>query len=386
MSTPKNQVQQSTALSTIKKGPLKGLKNVLVQPQEILWPILREEKEKNALHSLLTELLPMKKYPAKKMNWAKLCKLSKEERAALKNDSQAKSSEETGDNTLVSVVLGINSVTRALEKNSLCSILVDSNVEPLFMIKHIVTMSQNKEIPVLLIPFLKTVTLNKIGFASAALGIKKSVLDISNENFYKLHEKIVTLVDAFPRNKTSIQLFSMDEQEINSKSNVEDLNSMESSETVDNICNATQNTSISKCVYKYRSSCKERAFIPPESQPISVDESKPESKPENPWSEFIALGADNENDSPGLNGISQTLRHVGRYMDIHQSDRTLSENKVNSNNIKSKKVKNIKVKSNDKNIDLTTYVPLKVKRIQGNPKRLKATKTAKSKKKIPIKK
>lgn len=37
MSTPKNQAQQSTALSTIKKGPLKGLKNVLVQPQEILW-------------------------------------------------------------------------------------------------------------------------------------------------------------------------------------------------------------------------------------------------------------------------------------------------------------------------------------------------------------
>lgn len=42
----------------------------------------------------------MKKYPAKKMSWAKLCKLSKKERAALKNDSQAKSSEETGDNTL----------------------------------------------------------------------------------------------------------------------------------------------------------------------------------------------------------------------------------------------------------------------------------------------
>lgn len=174
----------------------------------------------------------------------------------------------------------------------------------------------------------------------------------------------------------------MDEQEINSESNVEDINSMKSSETIDNICNAAQNTLISKCVYKYRSSCKERAFIPPESQPISVDE----SKPENPWTEYIALGADNENDSPGLNGISQTLRHVGRYMDINQSDETLSENKANSINIKSKKVKNIKVKSNNKNIDPTTYVPLKVKRIQGNPKRLKAKKIAKSKKKIPIKK
>ncbi|KAK0179532.1 hypothetical protein PV327_005276 [Microctonus hyperodae] len=316
-------------LSTIKKGPLKGLKNVLAQPQEILWPILREEKEKNSLHSLLTELLPMKKYPTKKMSWAKLCKLSKEERAALKNDSQEKSPEKIEDNTLVSVVLGINSVTRALEKNDLCSILVDSNVEPLFMIKHIVTMSQNKEIPVLLIPFLKTVTLNKIGFASAAMGIKKSILDTTNEHFYKLHERIVTLVDTFPKNKTSIQLFN--------------------------------------------------------SQPILV-ESKPELKPENPWSEYIALGADNEDDSPGLNGVSQTIRHVGRYMDIHQSDKTLSDNKASSNKIKSKKVKSIKVKSNDKNIDPTLYAPLKVKRIQGNPKRLKATKIAKSKKKIPIKK
>lgn len=71
-----------------------------------------------------------------------------------------------------SVILGINAITRALEKNSVCCILLDANVEPPLLVKHIVVMAQNKKVPVLLLPVLKTVTLQTIGFATAALALK----------------------------------------------------------------------------------------------------------------------------------------------------------------------------------------------------------------------
>jgi len=70
------------------------------------------------------------------------------------------------------VILGINAVTRALEKDNVCCVLLDANVEPRLMIKHIIVMAQNKKIPVLLLPVLKTVTLQQIGFATAAFALK----------------------------------------------------------------------------------------------------------------------------------------------------------------------------------------------------------------------
>lgn len=70
------------------------------------------------------------------------------------------------------MIMGINVVTRALEKDNVCCVLLDANVEPLLLIKHIVTMAVNKKIPVLLLRILKTVTLEKMGFATAAFALK----------------------------------------------------------------------------------------------------------------------------------------------------------------------------------------------------------------------
>lgn len=68
--------------------------------------------------------------------------------------------------------MGINIVTRALEKNNVCCVLLDANVEPPLIIKHIITMAVNKEIPVLLLPILRTVTLEKMRFATTAFALK----------------------------------------------------------------------------------------------------------------------------------------------------------------------------------------------------------------------
>lgn len=70
------------------------------------------------------------------------------------------------------MIMGINVVTRALEKDNVCCVLLDANVEPPLIIKHIVIMAANKKIPVLLLPILKTITLEKMGFATAAFALK----------------------------------------------------------------------------------------------------------------------------------------------------------------------------------------------------------------------
>lgn len=78
-----------------------------------------------------------------------------------------------------SVILGINTVTRALEKNNVCCILLDANVEPPLLVKHIVVMAQNKKVPILLLPVLKTVSLQTIGFATAAFALKVTIFLLS---------------------------------------------------------------------------------------------------------------------------------------------------------------------------------------------------------------
>lgn len=70
------------------------------------------------------------------------------------------------------MIIGINAVTRALEKDNICSVLLDANVEPPLIIKHVVAMAVNKKVPVLLLPILKTVMLEKMGFATTAFALK----------------------------------------------------------------------------------------------------------------------------------------------------------------------------------------------------------------------
>lgn len=67
-------------------------------------------------------------------------------------------------------------MTRAVEKKNICCILLEADVDPMMMIKHIVVMGQNNDIPVVLLPGLKKTTLGKIGFASLVLGLKVILL------------------------------------------------------------------------------------------------------------------------------------------------------------------------------------------------------------------
>jgi ribosomal protein L7Ae-like RNA K-turn-binding protein len=84
------------------------------------------------------------------------------------------------------MIFGINATTRLLEKDHLCCILLDANVDPVLLVKHIVDMAACKAVPTISIPFLKKVTLETIGFASAAVALKvvSNSLRLENHEFY----------------------------------------------------------------------------------------------------------------------------------------------------------------------------------------------------------
>lgn len=135
-------------------------------------------------------------------------------------------------------------------------------------------------------------------------------------------------------------------------------------------------------VYKYRSSRDKRAFIPP-----TANESS--QIPQTSSDEFIALGSDLDfvNDknyttimkSKRYVNIDKERKHTEESEDIkkNQSFNKLELIDNNADSIKHTKNYTLKRHGNDE----PNYLPLKLKRIQGNNKRRKATKLAKKKRK-----
>ncbi|KAF7996974.1 hypothetical protein HCN44_005251 [Aphidius gifuensis] len=370
MTTQNKKQKTKTSTGSVKKGPVKGLKHVLANPSEIVWPILRGETGSD-LNDLLTEMLPEQKKIEKSISWGKLRKMSKEERLALKKESQIKDSINKSESVMNDLVLGINEVTKNLEKQNLCSIIVDSNIDPLFMIKHIVTMGQKKNIPVLLVPFLKSVTLSKINFACAAVGLKKTIESDGNSHFHKLHEKILEYAVGFTIKK---ETNSFEDSLVNEDCDTTDDD--KKSEIVTKKI-VPEPFKLSTNIYNYRSTKKERIFVPPSDDVSQLEQDES-------CNDFISLSSytvpENLNDNLTQSKIKK------RYIDLHNDpSETKNNNGFVSFNMDTDE-NNSKNKNNSSN-KTNLYVPLKVKKMQGNLKRTKATKISKAvKKKIENKK
>lgn len=68
--------------------------------------------------------------------------------------------------------MGVNAVTRLLEQDNALCVILEANIEPMLMIKHVVTMADLRSVSVLLLPCLKNVMLEAVGFACAAIALK----------------------------------------------------------------------------------------------------------------------------------------------------------------------------------------------------------------------
>ncbi|XP_023287925.1 uncharacterized protein LOC105697012 [Orussus abietinus] len=349
--------QQKRSLSAKKKGPPKAVRNVLVQPFESLWPVLKKEDCK----------------PVEKILRAK------------------------------SIIFGANAVMRALEKGDVCSVLLNTNIDPPFATKHIVVMCQGKAIPIILMQSLKSITLQALGFASIVIALKKHVADSTDNYFYKLHEAVCNIASNLSVPRTPVQLFQSGSDSEDSLVTMDDESNME-------IKNGSNTPKVPKTcrvptdLYLYRSSEKERAFVPPgdkgncsgnikssddfvplgkDLDPIFKDHGRKETKKPKRYID-LSESADN---NPKLNDFvplcsysSETAVTKDETQDMNSSNAGCHDPNDEQSGI-SQQINNPVTKPKKHKQETATYIPLKVKRLQGNCNRLKATKVSKVKKK-----
>lgn len=174
-------------------------------------------------------------------------------------------------------------------------------------------------------------------------------MDSVDHHFHPLYVTICDIFKDIPAPKNKLQLFqdietseqiTLDEE---NKIDVQNELQIESSEPI--------KFTISTDVYLYRSSRKERVFIPPKSKENSTKESKDIEQ-----NDFISV-TNYDSDEFDTN-----IKKNTRYINI-------CEKKHSKNGKDHTKINN--VSSNVK------YLPLKVKRLQGNINRIKSTKVNK---------
>lgn len=68
--------------------------------------------------------------------------------------------------------MGINEVSRCIEKDQLACCLIAEDVANCMIAKHLLFMTASKKIPVVILPDMRSVTKQIVGFSSAALGLK----------------------------------------------------------------------------------------------------------------------------------------------------------------------------------------------------------------------
>lgn len=68
--------------------------------------------------------------------------------------------------------MGINEVSRCVEKDQIACCLIAEDVANCMIAKHLLFMAAAKKIPVLILPDMRCITKRIIGFSSAVLGLK----------------------------------------------------------------------------------------------------------------------------------------------------------------------------------------------------------------------
>ncbi|XP_011136734.2 uncharacterized protein LOC105181569 [Harpegnathos saltator] len=382
MATPVLTKKQQKQSLSAKKGPVRGLRNLLAQPHENYWPTINIDQYP-ALTTLMNELLPLIRQPSFKIPGSMLRHMSREQRLLARREALEKESTKPDNNLLKFVILGINIITRALEKNNVCCILLDANVEPPLLIKHIVVMAQNKKVPVLLLPVLKTITLQTIGFATAALALKRDVMQSSDNVFHALYKLVAEVFKDFEPPKCSLQLFRPDETCESTMHEVKTINA--NCDTNSNISKPVRSVIAPTDVYRYRSSRKDRTFVPPTVSWKNVQISQAMSNELTVYNNDL----DYANDTSFRN-ISENKKHANICEEEDRCKNTgedkaklpLAGSKLMTDNTDlPKHVPFSEDSISGRRKNSVTYLSLKVKCVQGNNNRIKATKAVKKKKK-----
>lgn len=92
------------------------------------------------------------------------------------------------------LTFGINDVTRLLEKNLASAVLISSDIQPRFMVQHIIDEAVLYKIPIIIFDNLRDFVYKICGIRSAVIGISKNIspeskLSLIKENVIQIFEK-----------------------------------------------------------------------------------------------------------------------------------------------------------------------------------------------------
>lgn len=80
--------------------------------------------------------------------------------------------------------MGINEVSRCIEKDQIACCLIAEDVANSMISKHLLFMATAKKIPVVILPNMRSITKHIIGFSSAVLGFKVCIIYTGRYKLY----------------------------------------------------------------------------------------------------------------------------------------------------------------------------------------------------------
>ncbi|KAF5270710.1 hypothetical protein FQA39_LY01448 [Lamprigera yunnana] len=184
---------QKSSLSAKKKIKKLTIRNVLSNPYKDYWFLVTAEEEAELKDNLRNQLTLIKP-PKVKIPWKVINTIPKKERASFCKPYNNSISNDYKSH----IAFGVNEITKLLEKEEISSILISAEVDPKFLVKHIIDMCVLQEKPVLLLPGLKDLLQQTTGLKSLTIGFKLNskytIIDSKIKEIYKNYKPAINQI------------------------------------------------------------------------------------------------------------------------------------------------------------------------------------------------
>ncbi|RZF39852.1 hypothetical protein LSTR_LSTR000500 [Laodelphax striatellus] len=189
-----------------KKKQSNIIKNVLADPYDSFWPHVNG-KDEEALNDHINRFLSMAKLHRGFISNKNLRVIHREKSKARRKElwktmvvPPGVSEDEIAKNkeNRKALVLGVNSVARGIEhsKVACCVVCGESSGRPL--VQHIVLSAAQRKVPVIVLNNLRQTTNQCLGHSCAVFALKKEISENKEHVFHPLYEAIKSLAQTFP--------------------------------------------------------------------------------------------------------------------------------------------------------------------------------------------
>ncbi|CAG9863509.1 unnamed protein product [Phyllotreta striolata] len=161
--------QLKSTLSAKKNKPKEARKHVLACPFKEFRPRIKSEEDQKLLHDVIMHKVPLLKHQ-KNVPWEQIKHVPKEERKAARAVPDS-----TGGPKKNNIRLGVNEVTKLLEKKSAGAVLISGDTKPMKIVQHVVDMAVLHRVPVLILDDLKSTLHQKCGIAAMTFAIERDL-------------------------------------------------------------------------------------------------------------------------------------------------------------------------------------------------------------------